>query len=98
MGDPSRFTILCPCCEATISIDAQTGAIISHEARAKPVASFDQMLKGLDKQKQARDQIFEQELGSLKDRDRILEEKFRDAMKRADIDKDKPFRNPLDVD
>ncbi|MDX6711205.1 MAG: hypothetical protein QOH96_2221 [Blastocatellia bacterium] len=98
MGDPSRFTILCPCCEATISIDAQTGAIMSHEARAKPVASFDQMLKGLDKQKQARDQIFEQELGSLKDRDRILEEKFRDAMKRADIDKDKPFRNPLDVD
>jgi len=98
MGDPSRFTILCPCCEATISIDAQTGAIISHEARAKPVVSFDQMLKGLDKQKQARDQIFEQELGSLKDRDRILEEKFRDAMKRADIDKDKPFRNPLDVD
>jgi hypothetical protein len=71
---------------------------MSHEARAKPVASFDQMLKGLDKQKQARDQIFEQELGSLKDRDRILEEKFRDAMKRADIDKDKPFRNPLDVD
>jgi len=98
MGDPSRFTILCPCCEATISIDAQTGAIMSHEARSKPVASFDQMLKGLDKQKQARDQIFEQELGSLKDRDRILEEKFRDAMKRADIDKDKPFRNPLDVD
>jgi len=89
---------MCPCCEATISIDAQTGAIMSHEARAKPAASFDQMLKGLDKQKQARDQIFEQELGSLKDRDRILEEKFRDAMKRADIDKDKPFRNPLDVD
>ena len=98
MGDPSRFTVMCPCCEATISIDAQTGAIMSHEAKAKPIASFDQMLKGLDKQKQARDQIFEQELGSLKDRDRILEEKFRDAMKRADIDKDKPFRNPLDVD
>jgi len=71
---------------------------MSHEARSKPVASFDQMLKGLDKQKQARDQIFEQELGSLKYRDRILEEKFRDAMKRADIDKVKPFRNPLDVD
>lgn len=98
MGDPSRFTVICPCCEATISIDASTGAIMSSEAKAKPIASFDQMFKGLDKQKQARDQIFEQELGSMKDRDRILEEKFRDAMKRADVDKDKPFRNPLDVD
>jgi hypothetical protein len=98
MADSSRFTVLCPCCEATLNIDAQTGVIISYDAKAKPVASFDDMLKGLDKQKLARDQIFEQELGSLKDRDRILEEKFREAMKRADIDKDKPFRNPLDVD
>jgi len=36
----------------------------------------------------------------MKNRDRILEEKFQDAMKRAEKDKDKnkPFRNPLDYD
>jgi len=79
-------------------IDSQTGALISHEAKEKQVASFDEMRKGLDKQKQVRDQIFEQELGSMKDRERILDEKFREAFKRADKDKDKPFRNPLDVD
>ncbi|MFN2453978.1 MAG: 2-nitropropane dioxygenase [Pyrinomonadaceae bacterium] len=93
-----RFTIMCPCCDATITIDAQTGAIISHEEKSKPVASFDEMLKGLDKQKEARDQLFAQELNSQKDRERLLEEKFREAMKRADKDKDKPFINPLDVD
>ncbi len=93
-----RFTILCPCCESTITIDAQTGAIIAHEEKAKPTASFDEMLKGLDKQKEARDQLFAQELNSQKDRERLLEEKFREAMKRADKDKDKPFINPLDVD
>ena len=93
-----RYTIICPCCEATITLDAQTGAIISHEEKAKPVASFDEMLKGLDKQKQQREQIFQQELGSLKDRERLLEEKFREAMKRAEKDKDKPYVNPLDID
>ncbi|HEX8746932.1 MAG TPA: hypothetical protein VF717_07005 [Pyrinomonadaceae bacterium] len=98
MPDNSRFTIICPCCEATISLDAQTGAIISHEEKTKPVASFDEMLKGLDKQKQQREQIFQQELGSLKDRERLLEEKFREAMKRAEKDKDKPYINPMDVD
>jgi hypothetical protein len=98
MTDNTRFTIICPCCEATISLDAQTGAIISHEEKAKPVASFDEMLKGLDKQKQQREQIFQQELGSLKDRERLLEEKFREAMKRAEKDKDKPYINPMDVD
>ena len=98
MMDKTRFTLICPCCEATLTIDAQTGAILSHEEKAKPVASFDEMLKGLDKQKQMREQIFQQELGSQKDRERLLEEKFREAMKRAEKDKDKPFINPLDID
>jgi ribosome-associated translation inhibitor RaiA len=98
MPDNTRFTIICPCCEATLTLDAQTGAIISHEEKSKPVASFDEMLKGLDKQKQQREQIFQQELGSHKDRERLLEEKFREAMKRAEKDKDKPYINPMDVD
>jgi uncharacterized Zn finger protein (UPF0148 family) len=98
MSEQTRFTVICPCCEATLNIDAQTGAIISHEEKARPVASFDEMLKGLDKQKQQREQIFTQELGSLKDRERLLEEKFREAMKRAEKDKDKPFKNPLEMD
>ena len=33
MADTTRFTILCPCCEATLTIDAQTGALISHEEK-----------------------------------------------------------------
>ena len=94
----SRFTVLCPCCEATLTVDAQTGALISHEEKAKPVASFEEMAKDLERQKQVRESIFSQELGSLKDRERLLEEKFREAMKRADKDKDKPYRNPLDMD
>jgi hypothetical protein len=98
MVDTSRFTIICPCCEATLTIDAQTGALISHQEKTKPLASFDEMVKGLDKQKQMREQIFAQELSSMKDRDRILEEKFQEAMKRAEKDKDKPYVNPLDLD
>jgi hypothetical protein len=96
--EQNRFTIICPCCEAALVVDASTGALISHEEKAKPVASFDDMRKDLNKQKQTRDQIFAQELNSQKDRERLLEEKFREAMKRADKDKDKPFKNPLDMD
>jgi hypothetical protein len=56
------------------------------------------MARNLDKQKQAREQIFAQEMGSLKDRERLLEEKFKEAIKRAEKDKDKVYRNPLDLD
>ncbi|HEY9283673.1 MAG TPA: hypothetical protein VIP46_09480 [Pyrinomonadaceae bacterium] len=98
MEETGRFTLICPCCEATLVVDAQTGSLISHEEKAKPVASFEEMAKDLERQKQVRESIFTQELGSLKDRERLLEEKFREAMKRADKDKDKPYRNPLDMD
>ena len=98
MSGPNRFTIICPCCRATIIVDAVTGSILSHEEEQKPLASFEDMARNLDKQKQAREQIFAQEMGSLKDRERLLEEKFKEAIKRAEKDKDKPYRNPLDLD
>ncbi len=98
MTDQSRWTVICPCCDATLMIDAQTGAILAHEEKSKPVASFDQMAREMQKQKEVRDSIFAQELDSQKDRKRLLDEKFREAMKRADVDSDKPFRNPLDID
>lgn len=100
MTNTSHLTVICPCCESIIVVDAQTGAIISHQEKAKPVASFDAMVKNQERQKQVRDQIFAQELDSQKDRQRLLEEKFREAMKMAEKDKDKdqPYRNPLDLD
>ncbi len=79
-------------------IDAQTGAIISHAEKKKVLGSFDDLKGELGKQKELRDALFTQEMSSLKDRERLLDEKFREAMKRADVDKDKPFRNPLDMD
>lgn len=98
MTDTTSWTIICPCCEATILVDAKTGAIISHQEKEKPLASFEEMAKEMERQKQTRDQVFSQELGSLKDRERILEEKFREAMKRAEKEKGKPYINPLDID
>jgi predicted amidophosphoribosyltransferase len=93
-----RFSIICPCCEAALTIDAQTGALLAHEEKAKKLGSFEDLQSELDKQKQLRENIFAQEMSSQKDRQRILEEKFQEALKRADTDTDKPFKNPLDLD
>ena len=98
MSNTNKFTIICPCCEATVIVDAVTGVIISHEEKQKPLASFEDMAKNLDKAKQTREQILAQEMSSMKDRERLLEEKFREAMKRAEKDKDKVYKNPLDLD
>ena len=93
-----KFSITCPCCEATLTVDAETGALIGHEEKKKVLGSFEDLKGELSKQKDLREQIFAQEMSSVKDRERLLEEKFKEALKRADTDSGVPFKNPLDLD
>ena len=93
-----KINVICPCCEATLTIDGQTGALLAHEEKKKILGSFDELKGELNKQKELREQLFTQEMSSVKDRERLLEEKFQEALKRADTDSGKPFKNPLDLD
>lgn len=93
-----KFTIICPCCEANLTIDANTGAILAHEEKKKTHGSFEDLKNNLGKQKELRDQLFAQEMSSQKDRERLLEEKFQEAKKRAQNEPNTPFKNPLDLD
>lgn len=94
----SNWTIVCPCCEAKLTIDATTGAILAHEEKGKKLGSFEELQKNLESQKQARENIFAQEMSAQKERERLLAEKFREAFKRAENEPDKPYQNPLDID
>ncbi len=93
-----KYTITCPCCEAKLTVDVNTGALLAHEEKKKVLGSFEDLKGELSKQKEHREQIFAQEMSSVKDRERLLEEKFKEALKRADTDSDTPYRNPLDLD
>ncbi len=93
-----KYTIICPCCETTLTVDADTGALIAHQEKKKILASFEDLKGEMSKQKEIRESIFAQEMSSMKDRERLLEEKFNEALKRADKDSVTPYRNPLDLD
>src|ERR1051325_7749711 len=93
VADTTKFTLICPCCEATLMIDSSTGALLSHEEKTKPLASFDEMVKGLDKQKQMRKQFLAKKLITINDPARTLKTKFQKEMKRAKKKKKKPYRN-----
>ncbi len=93
-----KYTIICPCCEATLTIDAETGSLLAHEEKKKITGSFEDLKGEMSKQKVQREQIFAQQMSSEKDRERLLDEKFKEALKRADTDSGLPFRNPLDLD
>lgn len=93
-----KFTVICPCCEAVLKIDAQTGAILAHEEKTKKLGSFEDLKSDLEKKRESRESLFAQEQQAQKDRERLLEEKFKEAMKRAGDDAGQPYKNPLDFD
>jgi hypothetical protein len=93
-----NFEISCPCCEATIVVDRISGEVLLHKAKERRVGgSLESMVAGLESQKSEIEKKFDKEMASQKDRTRILDEKFREAMERAEKS-DAPHVNPMDLD
>jgi len=93
-----NFEVTCPCCEAMIVIDRVTGEVLLHKAKEiKTTGSLESMVSNLETQKSEAAKRFDKQLESQKDRARILEEKFKEAMQRAEKS-DKPIINPMDLD
>ncbi len=94
VSNNERVTVLCPECGSDLTIDVATGEVLFHKPAKKEPAGgkdFDQLLAGLDESKQRADEVFEREVAALEDRDRLMEEKFREAMRRA---KEQPDEEP----
>ena len=102
MSETRKLTVRCPDCGSDLVIDAATGAVLSHRKAKQPLAGgkdFDSLLKGLDEDKARAEDVFQREFAAHNDRDRILDEKFREAMRRAEEDPDQgPPPRPFDLD
>jgi regulator of sirC expression with transglutaminase-like and TPR domain len=100
--DTRKLTVRCPECNSELVIDAATGEVLSHRKARQPIAGgkdFDSLLRGLDEEKAHAEDIFQREVAALKDRDRLLEEKFREALRRAEEEPDDvPPPRPFDLD
>lgn len=93
-----NFEITCPCCDATLIIDRISGEVLLHKAKERRAGgSLESMVAGLETQKSEMEKKFDREIASQKDRARILDERFKEAMQRAAED-DKPVLNPMDMD
>jgi len=98
---PARHTLRCPDCNCELVIDAATGEILSHRSPKAPLAggnTFDSLFADLDARKSIAEERFEQEKAAHADRERLLDEKFREAVKRAEQEPDTPIRRPFDDD
>ncbi len=97
-----KLTVRCPDCQAHLVLDASTGEVLFHRARKEPAAGgkdLDALMRGLDEERSQAEEIFSREVEAFKDRDRLLEEKFREAVRRArESPDDEPPPRPFDFD
>ncbi len=92
--DGENLNVTCPCCQAKLVIDPIFGAVLSHEASAKPGPDVDltQAASILDQQHRQREDKFADSWFQETNKEDILAKKFEEAMKKA---KDTPATKPI---
>src|SRR5262245_19322439 len=84
--------IECPCCQATLTVDVETRAVISHKGPEKPpviedLAAAVARLKG---EAGRREEIFKKQFESEKTHGKVLEKKFDELLRQAKENPDLP--------
>jgi hypothetical protein len=95
------FEVECPCCQAVLTIDPDTRAVIAHTVPEKPLPIQDlaaevAKLKG---EGARREQIFQKSFEAEKSHGKVLEKKFDELFKRVKESPDeKPRMRDIDLD
>ncbi|MCX6620145.1 MAG: hypothetical protein NTY38_03520 [Acidobacteria bacterium] len=91
-GPPHLIEVECPCCQASLKVDAATRSVISHKEKEKPkpiedLAAAVARLKG---EAGRRDDAFQKSLEQHKMQKHVLDRKFDELLKQAQADPDSP--------
>jgi hypothetical protein len=94
LKDGENLHVVCPCCQAKLTVDPVFGAVLSHEAPVKPGPNVDlsDVQKNLAEQNRQREDKFADSWFQETNKEDILAKKFEEAMKKA---KDAPAGKPI---
>jgi hypothetical protein len=87
-GKGGVFKVLCPCCEATIWVDAATEGVIKSEKAPKKKSSLDDLLLREKKKAEGMDHKLEATFELQKKKHDEAEARFKSAFGRKDKEED----------
>ena len=88
----TEYDVTCPCCQATLVIDAGLKRVVRHaEAERPDKPSLDDAHRILAEAKAKRDSLFEQSVQSERTRGDALSKRFEEALKQA---REEPITKP----
>jgi adenine-specific DNA methylase len=91
----SRKTeVVCPCCGATLTVDAELGKVLFHRAPPKEDKGpdLDDAARLLKQEAERREALFRQSADEEKIKSELLERKFKEAFEKT---KDQPTGRPV---
>lgn len=83
---PEALDVACPCCEAKLKVDPETGAVVRAEKKKAPPKDFDDLVSRVHSQRSLLDEKFARSVQHTRRASEILEKKFEEAKKRAEAD------------
>jgi len=89
MPKPSQpLDVVCPCCQARLRVDKDTGAVLSHEAppKQKTFEDFGDAVKSFQSEAGRREQAFQKSLNDHRMQKDVLAKKFDELFKKAKED------------
>ena len=92
-----KVEVICPCCESKLQVDKKTGEVLWEQKKETAMPSLSDMVKGLDSQKREQESQFKKRNEVQKERNRLLDEKFKEAQKHVDKSDTRPLRD-FDLD
>jgi len=87
---PEALDIVCPCCEALLKVDPETGTVVWADKKKAPPKDFDDLVGRVKSRGSVLDQKFSRSVQQTKHSAEILEKKFEEARKRAEKDDSRP--------
>lgn len=96
-----RWRLRCPDCGTDLTVDTRSGTIVSHRRRGPDSArkSLEGLVAEMEAEESHSAERFAQEMAAQGERERLLDERFDEALKRADDDPDDaPPPRPFDFD
>jgi hypothetical protein len=95
---PEALDVDCPCCNARLKVDPETGAVVWMERKQGPAKSFDDLVDRVQSQRSVLDEKFERSVKQTRHQKDILEKKFEEARRKAASEPYVRPPNPFDND
>ncbi len=99
--DDGVFEVECPCCGATLEIDAETGHVLAHRKPERAVSPGDlgEAVKRLRSQENTRDERFRKQVEAERVHGQSLEKRFEGLLRKArDAGPTPPPTRDIDLD